>query len=189
MYLFKLLVWLGVLPFPEFRHGTGRMVWVFPWFAVKFPRVELKKFWWLLWKHRTNRTWVRIILRSKNPSFPYSFYHLVSKGYLDNWGEFVYFLKNRNSQFLFPTCFSFFGMFNVTPIGEENKKVLLWKFKKYISDEDSLKHDWHHFAVPQNFCKYRGRVCIWDYGSLGTQKIISKHHEALNRFSLEADLS
>ncbi len=187
MHLFKLLVWLGVLPFPEFRHGTGRMVWVFPWFAVKFPRVELKKFCWLLWKHRNKQTLFKTILTSSNPSFPYSFYYLVSKGYLDNWREFIYFLKNRKSRFLFPTYFSFFGMFNITPIGEENKKVLLWKFKGYVTNLD--KHDLHHFAYPENFSKYKGRICMWDYGTHETQKIISEHHEAFNRFSLEVDLS
>lgn len=194
MHLFKLLVWLGVLPQPVVKVGSGRIVWIFPKFAVKFPKTEVKKLCKLLWGNRKSWTWIKIFLTSKSGSFPVTLPHMI-KVLLENWREFTFFLKNSKSPFLFPIYFSFFGWFNITPIGEglleEFHHPIIKKKNPYTEFIDIifLKKDLHHFYNHENFCKYKGRVCMRDYGSTITQEIISKHKEAFNRFSMEANLS
>jgi hypothetical protein len=193
MHLFKLLVWLGILPQPVVKYGTSRIVWIFPKFAVKFPKMDIKKLCKLIWGNRKSWTWVKIFLTSKSDSFPVTLPHIV-KVLLENWSEYIFFLKNRNLPFLFPTHFSFFGFFNITPIGEnlleEFHDPFINKKNPYVGfiNVIFLQKDLHHFYNYENFCRYKGRICIRDYGSTITQEIISEHRETFNRFSQEADL-
>ncbi len=187
MHLFKLLVWLGILPKPVIKHGSTRIVWIFPKFAVKFPKTDLWKVIRILWKHKNNSWWVKTILFSKTKQFPCSIHQMCLCGFISNWGEFMFFLRNRKSTFIFPTYFSLFGIFNITPIGRESNKAPLQKLRECIPGGFG-RHDVHHFAYAENFCKYHNRFCIWDYGSPETREAITRNQALLDRFSLEADL-
>jgi hypothetical protein len=183
MHLFKLLVWLGILPKPVVKHGSTRVVWIFPKFAVKFTKVEMKKLCKIIWKFRKNKQMLKIIFKSKSPSFPWTLYYFLTKGFLDNWGEYMFYLRNKKSPFIFPTYFSLFGIFNITPIGKELEKNPLFFLGSTFKNEDK-----HHFAKSTNFCIYQGRTCMWDYGDSLTQSVILGNIDIMNKFSLEADL-
>lgn len=184
MYLFKLLVLMGILPMPEVRYGTTRVVWVFPWFAVKFPKVEIKKLCKIIWKLRKKPFWLKIIFFQKSDQYPFTVHYFLTKGFLNNWSEFVFYQRNKKSPFIFPTYFSFFGIFNITPIGEELKKQ-----PSFFRTSTFKNMDRHHFVKASSFCTYQGRTCMWDYGDPLTQSVILGNIDVVNKFSLEADLS
>jgi hypothetical protein len=126
---------------------------------------------------------LKMLFFNKSPQFPVGVYYLLTKGFLDNWSEFIFYTRNKNCPFLFPTYFSFFGFFNITPRGEELKK-----YPYFFLGNTFMNEDKHHFENSSNFCIYRGRTCMWDYGDELTQTVILKNIDVMNKFSLEADL-
>lgn len=184
MHLFKLLVWLGVLSQPVIKHGSTRVVWIFPNFAVKFPKTEVKKLCKIIWKFRNNRSWLKLIFTAKGRQFPFTVNWFLMKGFLDNWSEYMFYLRNKKSPFIFPTYFSFFGIFNITPIGKELQTEPTFFLGSTFNNKDK-----HHFAKSNNFCTYQGRTCMWDYGDSLTQSVILGNIDIMNKFSLEANLS
>lgn len=171
------------------KKGTSRIVWLIPsmGLAIKFPIVRLKLF-FLSFFHCLKKPDERLrFFLTYAVDIPYGARWYVLKGFSDNWREFVFFLKHREGDFLLPTFFSFFGLFNISPLvsGLDEKPELerkLWSKLLDITDHEVLK-DGHHFSEGKNFCYYKKRLRMSDYGSAVTQKIILKHLDALNQLS------
>lgn len=182
--LIKILTWLGDRP-PEIRKGSTRVVWVFPrlCFAIKFPLIHLKR----LLREYYMRDPAELLQWFQDYSVECM---LTPKWYLfkglrDNWMEFVFFVRHWRTPFLFPTYFSFFGLFNITPFGEEvPEDDKYWSRMLDVTDEDVL-NDNHHFSEDRNFCFYKGRWRMRDYGSRVTRELIVRHLKAFNLLSKE----
>jgi hypothetical protein len=170
---------------PVVRKGQTRTVWVFPQlgFAIKFPVFFFRFFFKTLWIEREWKYLKEWLMWEDCVWHSARFYLL--KGLLDNWREFLFFVWHRDEPFLFPTYFSFFGLFNITPLGEEiPEEVDLWHFIYKATGGQALR-DSHHFTENANFCFYEGHIRIRDYGAKRTQGIITEFREKFNSLPSE----
>ncbi len=104
---------------------------------------------------------------------------------LNNWREYLFYLQNSEEPFLFPCYFSFFGLFNVTPLGDEiADEIDLWAVIYDLTAGEAIK-DGHHFTENKNFCFYEGHIRMRDYGSKRTQEIITKYWAEFNSLPRE----
>lgn len=167
------------------KRGSSRFVWIFEkqGFALKFPIFSFCDVVRMLWKYRfySRQTILLLLLQGER------FTHLKCSisGFKSNWFEYRFFQQNRLQPFLLPTDFSFFGICNIMPLGQD---ILCgwYPLSQIFIDLIGVNVDTHHFSKTDNFCLYRGHLCIRDYGSLITQTEISKNWDVLNTFTSES---
>jgi hypothetical protein len=109
---------------------------------------------------------------------------LLFKGMYENRSEYVFYSQYK-SNFLLPTYFSFFGLFNIQKIGkkfefknEKEKYLSFWRQMLNVTSREATK-DGHHFSNPKNFCEENGKLKIMDYGSPYTQEVLEKYGEKI----------
>ncbi len=183
-FIVKILVWLGIQC--EVKRGTKRIVLIFPkyGFALKFAIFQPVALLHLLWRMRRNRiSWIYTLISrgsAVNMLIPGNI-----EGFLENWREYRFF-KRHPSPFLFPVYFSLFGFVNVLPIKNQlpsdiDYEKLCILFNAYTT----VNEDGHHFKNPENFCFRGGHLCMTDYGSSLTQKVIRQHWNTLQTLTEE----
>ena len=159
--------------------GENRIVLLFPVLkvAVKLPRIRI------VW---ASSIFKRLIQRACGKEVPLPMnvrgclFNILLRGITDNWGEFWFFLRTRHP-FALPTYFSLLGLLNVQRVGEKLDKTTrenLWGQLHDLTSEfpirigSCLYRDSHHWQNVGNFCFWRGRLQILDYGSRRTQELI-----------------
>lgn len=175
----KVLGWYDIRPIV--KRGSTRMAIIFAeqGFVIKVPIVSPLKALVKIWEYRYHPK-MCLILFKWDETVPGSIKYWLFKGIADNWREYLFYQTHRRWRFLFPTNFSFLGLFNITPIGEEIPDNLRLWASLPTSAHLALRLDGHHFTKNENFCHYEGCIRIRDYGSRNTQKIIRRHFEVLN---------
>lgn len=104
------------------------------------------------------------------------------RGLFENWHEYRLY-KDTRSLFLVPTYFSLLGIINIQKKqGEllDMKPINLWLQMVEISNEE-VWEDEHHFVSPKNFCKTKGSLQMFDYGSRGCCRVIKKYGEKMRQ--------
>jgi hypothetical protein len=160
--------------------GEKRIVIALPsWgIVVKFPIIRILKslFYILSGIKKSQRNYVIRFLKGRTDAkvLP-SLRGILFGGILENWREFVFFLKTEHP-FLQETYFSLFGFINIQKLG----KPTIWHnadfenaMKRFLGDD--LYKDPHHFSEQKNFSWEAGRLKICDYGSLECREVIEKH--------------
>ena len=168
----------------EFKKGRYRFVIVFPSIgvAIKLPIIRLGETLKELTRaiKRLDFGGIKVSTRiSIDQGGIVGYKHYLFGGFFFNWREFLFFLKTRHP-FLQPTYFSFFGLFNVQkadkpcPVNRNEFRAQLRKITNNRAGWDS-----HHFTNPDNFCLHSSRLRMCDYGSKGTQEIITEHGQKI----------
>jgi hypothetical protein len=160
----------------DIKRGQDRLVLVLPALkiAVKFPIIHL--FLALRDFKHFSQEWGAL---KKYLMFPIEteagLKGYLSRGVLSNWNEFWFYLKTRNP-FLQPTYFSFFGFLNIQKCDEpcQSSDDNLWRQFIEIAG-NSICQDPHHFYNHQNFCVYKNRLRMLDYGNRQVRDIITRH--------------
>jgi queuine/archaeosine tRNA-ribosyltransferase len=100
-----------------------------------------------------------------------------------NWNEYRFWRKTRN-RFLWPTQFSLFGLFNIQRLGEQ---VLLSndEIRNRLETETwDAQEDGHCFYNRDNYTVTEdGKLRLLDYGSEGSQNVVTKHGEVFANIS------
>lgn len=101
-----------------------------------------------------------------------------------NWNEYRFYAATRNP-FVWPTIFSFFGLFNIQRIGNAcgytSHEVWNALFEQAGND---LFADNHCFDNASNFCVSKeGKLRLLDYASEGSQKVVTKYGKQLAEIS------
>ena len=157
----------------KIKKGTDRIVVAFPLLGivVKIPIIHF----------------IRLfsVLTTEKGEFPLYWKYWKMKifsGLISNWNEFRFYWRTRNP-FLQPTYFSIFGLLNIQRYGEPcNLQIVdLWCQLHELTD-GSVFDDSHHFANPNNFCFYKGKLRISDYGSQRSHRVIMKYGERIFKF-------
>jgi len=159
------------------RKGRNRIVFVFPYLGivVKIPVMRLWKPLYYSYHDIMRGKW-----RSLKRDWSAPIEHEVYRGYiflgiLKNWREFWFYLKTKH-QFLQPTYFSLFGLFNVQKYGEECRLSADIFWPQFIKITNwQVFEDGHHFSNEKNFCLSKDKLHLVDYGSSKTQKIVLEY--------------
>ncbi len=167
----------------QIKKGDDRVVVILPALGIvlKFPFIRFWRFVCSLVRCFKNprlilgRLWRGV---STPIRYPLGFRGMLFKGLHANWCEFWFYWRTRNP-FLQPTYFSLFGFLNVQRIGEpclmkpEDVWYQLSGMNKSLQRD--LRKDNHHFANPRNFCFFRGKIRMLDYGSSGSRAVVALH--------------
>lgn len=180
-FIIQLLLWFGIQC--EVRRGTKRIVLIFHkyGFTLKFGIFQPIEFLRLLLKVK-KRGGIRCLCTeiTRGSDITGCLTPGNIEGFMENWREYR-FSKKHPSPFLFPIYFSLFGIVNVLPIknhlpSDVNKEKLRILFGACAKGGEK---DGHHFTNPENFCFHEGYLCMTDYGSPITQKIIRRYWDNL----------
>ncbi len=109
---------------------------------------------------------------------PFGLRCYIIAGIVANWSEYRFYRKTKNP-FLWPTYFSFFGIFNIQKIGKKSdySSNKIWDILYTIAGND-LVADNHCFANRNNFCvDENNKLRLIDYASKGAQKVILQYGE------------
>jgi hypothetical protein len=169
----------------EIREGTKRLTFVFHQygFALKFAKFQLGAFCKLLWMIMRNKKLSYLMTKgsARNMLFPGNI-----EGIIENLREYVFYIRHKDQPFLFPVFFSFFGLVNIMPIKHDVPGYITRLGLDCIFEENTKKNeDRHHFKNPDNFCFYRGYLCMVDYGSIQTQEIILIYDRNLRNLTID----
>lgn len=165
----------------EIKHGYSRSVLIFKNYVIKFPRIYLKnafnrakeekrrkRLWW----HLNRWTYMHYL----------SIHRYLFKGIIDNWLEYVFFIKSRHV-IIVPTYFSFFGLFNIQARAHEfdGKKFRqkCWGVLGEITDWEVFNAS-HEFSSVSNYGIYNRRLRLFDYGNKRAQVVIVKYSKELS---------
>ena len=162
----------------QLKKGNNRIVFVFPRlkFVIKFPIINIFNTLRILVGYVKVGNWGFF---KKEFEYNVETYHSVKyylfRGIHANWKEFVFYQKTHNP-FLQQTFFSFFGFVNIQKCDEvcTLKEVDMW-VQLYRITSGYVFEDSHHFSNPNNFSFREGKLCIHDYGSMGSQRVISRY--------------
>lgn len=182
------------------KKGSSRRVYLIPslGIAIKDPMIMLwpflKSFYEIFLRDfsknpKLAQVYLKLLFRMNNINSPFSGGWYLFRGIVENWMEFLFFIKNRNNTFLMPVYFSFFGFINICPLGKEFENGLgfenakkLWAELYTVTNGDILR-DGHHFENTGNFCIYKGKLKMCDYGGIRVRQIITRHILVLNELS------
>jgi hypothetical protein len=159
--------------------GKTRIVFVFPGLGVvvKLPIIQPKKAIdkFIMYQKRFGWKLTRQYL-SWPAETPFGFKWLMFLGILCNWREFIYYVRTHNP-FLQPTYFSLFGLLNIQLYGE----VSNIDFGYQLDDltDWQIRDDPHHFSNSGNFCFYKGKARMLDYGNPKCWETIEKYGEKI----------
>jgi len=179
----------------QIKKGQDRVVFVFPSLkiVIKLPIIHLILAFYPELLRVAFRKSIRTGLKYTREYFlmrrPSPFWRALFKGLHDNWGEFCFYQKTKNV-FLQPSYFSFFGFLNIQLYGElyPKKDEDIWRQLCVITNDGTMNNP-HHFRKSCNFCFYKGRLRILDYGDNKTQKVISRYGvKIFNEFTLDWDI-
>lgn len=158
--------------------GRTRFVIAFPrlGFVIKFPFIQiwvfkdtiqtlLKKEWGLVWE--------KWFVRVENP---YGHPNKVLIGIWSNLLECYFWYKTRHPV-LFPTWFSFLGLFNIQkygkPLGNDEAGYVAFVIDRLSNQETQFCE--HGFEDPSNYTSVDGRLRIIDYGSRRLWPIMTEY--------------
>lgn len=114
-------------------------------------------------------------IRAPEPSLSY----FLFRGLACNLSEFIYYLRNRNNNFLIPTYFSIFGIVNIQSLQKDvcnSDDKVFQHLTKFTERNELFKHSPHTFAEQSNFCVDKeGKLCVLDYAAKGLQKMAKKY--------------
>lgn len=168
----------------QYKKGTSRHVVIFPQlgFVLKFPIIFLRTtvvlFFYYFFKGYFKYICIWFTYETHITG---GFKFLIYRGFYENWNEYKFYKSTKNN-FLQPTYFSFFGIFNIQKYCEI-KKLPSFDYNILrcfaLITENAIVTDLHHFSNPNNFCFENGTIKALDYGSLKTQEIISKWSEKI----------
>jgi hypothetical protein len=162
-----------------FKKGRYRFVFVFPQLgiAVKLPAIRLFKAIGTLIGHVIHLRFRRLLWNMARP-IGHGFEGCQDElfgGVWTNWNEFWFYQQTRN-EFLQPTYFSLFGLFNIQKAGRPcdlDDDDLWFQIKEIVGDD--VYDDAHHFRNSSNFCSDNGKIKMLDYGNKKTHRIIAEH--------------
>lgn len=162
----------------KLRKGRSRIVIIIGTIAIKLPRIRIIRGIKVIYNEFRDGYLLSLY---KNPTLcPASSKSFLLGGIITNWREYKFYQVNT-FPVLAKTWFSLFGLINFQQAGQaleiSNEKFIEAVINTIGSD---IQRDTHHFETTANTCldKY-GKVIIVDYGSIATQQIIKKHHQAL----------
>ena len=156
--------------------GRDRIAIIFPLIkmVIKLPQIHIFKSFFQLYGYAKENNWKGIIIDWSWPlELKTGFKGLLFHGIAENWREFLFFFKTRN-EFLQPTFFSFFGLFNIQLYGNPcgMNYVDLWRQLIELTDGRAWQ-DNHHFSNPDNFCYHSKKFRILDYGNPQCHEVIN----------------
>src|ERR1035437_6041153 len=135
------------------KRGSWRIVVLIPKLgvAIKFPKIRIDtvttEIKWMVKEKRWKFLWLFCTDQANRPmSMQWWFLH----GIMTNWSEYRFWRKTKNL-FLWPTRFSFFGLFNIQRLG---KQVLLSNedvWEKFTNITEEVCIDKHCFRNRDNF--------------------------------------
>lgn len=166
----------------KFKKGKDRLVSIFPalGIAIKFPIIRFLAVIRASCRQIRNGDWK---LLRKSWSFSVKSQRglkgVLLRGLLANWREYRFYQRTKNP-FLQPTYFSFYGLVNVQQVGEPCliRDQDLWRQLLDLTMNE-VWADAHHFSNPENFCFYKGKLRMHDYGSSACQTVIERYGEKI----------
>lgn len=168
----------------QIKTGTTRTVLLLPFFgvAMKFARIDLMGVFKFLWYCATHK-------RLKNLKWYFSYSHEaigsfsnhMTHGIRMNLSEYRFYKQTRNL-FAWPTHFSFFGFFNIQPLGivislseTAVQNMILEATNREIKDP-------HCFGDIRNYCSDKeGNIFLLDYASRDSQEVLVRDEKNLVR--------
>ncbi len=99
-----------------------------------------------------------------------------------NLQEFFFSLSYGSSSFVLPTYFSFFGLVNILPAGEECQLPRVVPWRAALSVVTPTWIDPHTWSNTKNFVRDRkGRLRLVDYGERRTRQVLSQYRVAFEQ--------
>lgn len=171
----------------EIKSGSYRTAIIFPriGLVIKIPRIYLVSYLRSYRYYIKHLGWKHGLLHlleglAHGSDIMGSMRHALFKGFLDNWKEWIYYVKTRHP-FVVPTICSFFGIFNVQPLVSpfwDDFSRVTRRYMELIDEEEF--GDYHHFLVQDNYGFYRGTLRMIDYGYYRTQEFLNQHRRLLS---------
>ena len=164
-----------------FQKGTTRFVIAFPsfGFVIKLPIIHL-----ILFYHTVKETWrfggkMILCMWKINITSPQSLKSHLFGGFYANWMEFQFWSMSKHP-LLYPTWFSFFGLFNI----QKHGKPLSGKLQLVDQVITKLTHGasrdcGHGFETPINYTEFNGCLRMIDYGSPKLWPVILTYGELI----------
>lgn len=151
----------------KIKFGTTRIVFVFTNFVVKMPLIPAFYFFQSLFRNLKNGTvQKRVDYHNIGPGFMVRFF---LRGFIANYLEWKYCIRNRNDKRIIPVYGLFYGLIIIQPKGHNFlTSGVRWKRKLKrliflgVKDEDLL--------VAHNYSLWKGEILLHDYGSKRTQE-------------------
>lgn len=113
---------------------------------------------------------------------PASIFSCLFGGWLMNFREFFFSFSYGSSSLVLPTYFSFFGLMNIMPAGEECTlpDLQIWEAALTVAEFKEL--DPHTWSNSKNFIRDRkGRLRLADYGDSRTRQALCLYREGFER--------
>ncbi|MFC1622445.1 hypothetical protein ACFL1Y_00405 [Patescibacteria group bacterium] len=164
----------------EIKEGKNRKVIIVNGLAIKFAKIKIKKCILQIKKAIEHKN-IKFVLR-----LPYSDIRFnnprksLFKGIMDNFSEFLFFIKKRYS-ILAPTYFSFFSLVNIQKAGKKisiNKEVFRVEIEEKLGSGNFYKNP-HTFRNKNNFCILNNQIKIHDYADKKTQKVLDNFRDRI----------
>lgn len=181
---------------PQRIIGSDRIVFVFSTIVIKFPRIYFRS------TFKSTKSFLRFygFIKFFRVYFRkcgyYEYKRNLLAGIIENWGEYIFFLRNRKLYFLVPTYFSFFGFMNIQKRGKAFS-IADYDFINLLAEatEDAKEifgnaSALHTFSNHMNFCIDENfKIRILDYSDKTIHYfIIQKGENLCKNFILSCNI-
>ena len=165
--------------------GKRRICFIFPYFVIKLPTINPIKAWRKLYCPGRGLRLKHLAFNSDSEGSPR---YWLFRGMRCNWLEFIWYLRYRYN-FMTPTYFSFFGLFNiqryVKDLDDMQKKKFFDPFLETLSriiGESIINCSYYHDTTSALSWGFVGEtVKIRDYAHINNLPFFRKHGHKIDQ--------